>query len=90
LTTTTNLTEKVWRVVRVRGGKIKRGKSAGRKGFRIKKGGKGIVKITAAKARRKSQRLRSAAKRLRGKRASIQRKAKRSKKLGSRIRRRKF
>jgi hypothetical protein len=76
--------------MKVRGGKIRRGKTAGRKGFRIRKGGKGIVKIPFATQRRKSQRLRIAAKRLRGKRASIQRKTKRSKKIGTRIRRRKF
>lgn len=75
------------RTIRVRAGKIRRGKTAGRKGYRINKKGR-VVKVPAAVLRRKKMKLKRAARRLKGKRSMISRKAKRSKRIGKRLKNR--
>jgi hypothetical protein len=82
------LLERVRRIIRVRGGKIKRGKTAGRKGYALVKGK--IRRIPAAVLRRKKMKLRRAARKRRGKQASINRKTARSRRIGKRIKRRRF
>jgi len=81
------LNERIKRTIRVRGGKVKRGKTAGRKGYRINKKGR-VVKVPAAVLRRKKMKLKRAARRLKGKRRMISRKAKRSKRIGKRFKNR--
>lgn len=83
-----HLFERVRRIIRVRGGKIKRGKTAGRPGYTLIKGK--IRRIPAAVLRKKKMKLRRAARKRKGKQASINRKSARSRRIGKRIKRRRF
>ena len=77
--------EGVRRTLRVRGGKIKRGRTAGRAGWRWDTKANRIKRVPPQVLRKKKMKLRKAQRRLRGKRMMILRKSKRSKRIGKRF-----
>lgn len=79
------LIEGVRRTLRVRAGKIKRGRTAGRAGWRWDPKANRIKRVPPQVLRRKKIKLRKAQRRLRGKRMQILRKSKRSKRIGKRF-----
>lgn len=77
--------EGVRRTLRVRAGKIKRGRTAGRPGWRWDPKANRIKRVPPQVLRKKKIKLRKAQRRLRGKRMMILRKSKRSKRIGKRF-----